>query len=77
MLSFQKLDVYQCSVAFAALAVEVATSIPRDHGALTVKAVAVAVAVNDHDHVNDHVNGTTARAEVPFETRELGWSVWC
>jgi four helix bundle protein len=35
MLSFQKLDVYQCSVAFAALAVEVATSIPRGHGALS------------------------------------------
>jgi hypothetical protein len=32
-----------------------------------VVAVAVAVAVNDHDHVN----GTTARAEVPFEPREL------
>jgi four helix bundle protein len=34
MLSFQRLDVYQCSVAFAALAVEIATSIPRGQGAL-------------------------------------------
>ena len=35
MLSFQRLDVYQCSVAFAALAVEIATTIPRGHGALS------------------------------------------
>jgi len=35
MLSFQRLDVYQCSVAFAALAVEIATTIARGHGALS------------------------------------------
>jgi hypothetical protein len=42
-------------------------------------AVAVAVAVNDNDHVNDHDhdNGTTERAEAPFEPNRIRRSVWC
>jgi hypothetical protein len=45
--------------------------------------VAVAVAVNDNDHVNDNVNdhvndnGTTVRAEAPFEPNRMRRSVWC
>jgi hypothetical protein len=46
-----------------------------------IVAVAVAVAVNDHDHVNvnvnDHDNGTTVRAEAPFEPNRMRRSVWC
>jgi hypothetical protein len=43
--------------------------------------VAVAVADNDNDndndHVNDHDNGTTVRAEAPFEPNRIRRSVWC
>jgi hypothetical protein len=39
--------------------------------------VAVAVAVNDNDHVNDHDNGTTVRAEALFEPNRIRLSVWC
>jgi hypothetical protein len=46
-----------------------------------VVAPIVAVAVNDndhdHDHVNDHNNGTTVRAEAPFEPNRIRRSVWC
>jgi hypothetical protein len=46
-----------------------------------IVAVAVAVAVNDHvnDNVNDHDhdNGTTVRAEAPFEPNRMRRSVWC
>src|SRR5437588_8455758 len=34
MLSFQKLDVYRCSIEFLALTAEVATDVPRGHAAL-------------------------------------------
>jgi four helix bundle protein len=34
MLSFQKLDVYRCSVQFAAFSAQVIGSLPRGHGAL-------------------------------------------
>jgi hypothetical protein len=41
--------------------------------------VAVAVADNDNDHVNDHDhdhdNGTTVRAEAPFEPNRMRRSV--
>jgi hypothetical protein len=40
-----------------------------------VVAPIVAVAVNDH--VNDHDNGTTERAEAPFEPNRMRRSVWC
>jgi hypothetical protein len=42
-----------------------------------IVAVAVAVAVNDHVNVNDHDNGTTVRAEAPFEPNRMRRSVWC
>ncbi len=34
MLSFQKLDVYRCSIEFVAIAVEVGGAIPRGHAEL-------------------------------------------
>jgi four helix bundle protein len=34
MLSFQKLDVYRCSIEFAAIAVDIGRSIPRGHATL-------------------------------------------
>jgi four helix bundle protein len=34
MLSFQKLDVYQCAIEFVSLAIDIAAAIPRGHGAL-------------------------------------------
>ena len=34
MLSFQKLDVYQCAIEFVALATDMAKAIPRGYGAL-------------------------------------------
>jgi four helix bundle protein len=34
MLSFQKLDVYRCAIEFVAVAVQVASQIPRGHGEL-------------------------------------------
>ena len=34
MLSFQKLDVYRCAIEFVAMALEIAETIPRGHGAL-------------------------------------------
>ncbi|HEX5656099.1 MAG TPA: four helix bundle protein [Polyangiales bacterium] len=35
MLTFQKLDVYQCSIQFAAFAASVLANVPRGHGALS------------------------------------------
>ena len=35
MLSFQKLDVYRCSVEFVAVAIEVCVSMPKGHAALS------------------------------------------
>lgn len=35
MLSFQKLDVYKCSVEFVAVAIEVCVSMPKGHAALS------------------------------------------
>ncbi|MFZ0435172.1 MAG: four helix bundle protein [Chthoniobacterales bacterium] len=34
MLSFQKLDVYRCAIEFVAIAVQVASQIPRGHAEL-------------------------------------------
>ena len=34
MLSFQRLDVYQCSIRFVGFAVEAAASLPKEHAAL-------------------------------------------
>jgi hypothetical protein len=42
-----------------------------------IVAVAVADNDNDNDNDNDHVNGTTERAEAPFEPNRMRRSVWC
>ena len=34
MLSFQKLDVYRCAIAFLALSIEMPANLPRGHAAL-------------------------------------------
>jgi four helix bundle protein len=48
MLSFQKLDVYRCAIEFVAVAVQVASQIPRGHAELRdqLRCAALSVPLN-------------------------------
>jgi four helix bundle protein len=48
MLSFQKLDVYQCSIEFVAWSLRIASSLPRGHGDLRdqLRRAALSVSLN-------------------------------
>ena len=48
MLSFQKLDVYQCAIAFLALSIDMPADLPRGHSALVdqLRRAALSVPLN-------------------------------